>query len=208
MQCTDNLIGMSRFSQLFLAIVALLLLLPLFVAVGLLIKILMPGPILFRQNRVGKDGKLFQIYKFRSMKINDEQISITLEDDVRITPFGRFLRNSKIDELPQILNIIKGEMAIVGPRPDVPGYTDQLYGEDRIIMNVRPGLTGADSVVYPNEEKLLALQENPEEYYDKVLYPSKVAINVAYVKSRSSWGDWKIIFKTVWVLVKSKSLKV
>lgn len=162
----------------------------------------MPGPVFFRQDRVGMDAKVFRIYKFRSMRVNQSKISITLQNDARITPLGKFLRKTKIDEIPQLINILKGDMAIVGPRPDVPGYADKLQGEDRIILSVKPGLTGLDSITYPDEETLLSKQENPEEYYDRVLYPAKVAINVAYVKSRSCWGDWKIIFKTIGVVMK------
>lgn len=195
---------MSRFTQLILSLIALLLLSPLFLLVAASIKVSMPGPVFFRQNRIGRQGRIFRIYKFRSMRLNDEQTSITIQDDERITPFGRFLRNSKIDELPQLLNILKGEMAIVGPRPDVPGYADRLEGEDRIILQVRPGLTGADSVAYPDEESLLAMQKNPEEYYNQVLYPAKVALNVTYVKTRTCLGDWRIIFKTARVLISRK----
>jgi lipopolysaccharide/colanic/teichoic acid biosynthesis glycosyltransferase len=199
---------MSRTLTFILALLATLVLFPLLLLVAVLIKLSMPGPVLFRQIRIGQHGKKFLIYKFRSMKVNAEDISITLEHDERITPLGRFLRSSKIDELPQLVNILKGEMAIVGPRPDVPGYADCLEGENRMILSVRPGLTGADSVAYPDEEKLLAKQENPEEYYNRVLYPAKVALNISYVKSRSCWGDWKIIFRTIGVIVKSKSRRV
>lgn len=195
---------MSRFTQLILSLIALLLLSPLFLIIAISIKVSMPGPVFFRQSRIGRHGRIFRIYKFRSMRLNDERTSITIQDDERITPFGRYLRNSKIDELPQLLNILKGEMAIVGPRPDVPGYADRLEGEDRIILQVRPGLTGADSVAYPDEESLLAMQKNPEEYYNQVLYPAKVALNVTYVKTRTCLGDWRIIFKTARVLISRK----
>ncbi|MBW6499635.1 MAG: sugar transferase, partial [Bacteroidales bacterium] len=114
-----------------------------------------------------------------------------------------FLRRSKIDELPQLWNILIGHMSFVGPRPDVPGYADQLQGHDRIILGVRPGLTGPDSLAYPDEESLLARQPNPEEYYDQVLYPEKVRINREYLQRRTFWSDLGIIWKTfLWVLFK------
>ena len=131
------------------------------------------------------------------MKINKSKVSVTLKNDVRITSFGRFLRKTKIDELPQLLNILKGEMSVVGPRPDVPEYSLKLVGDDRQIFNMKPGLTGADSVHYPNEEFLLAKQKNPNEYYDKVIWPHKVKINKNYIKYWSFWLDIKIIIYTI-----------
>ena len=132
------------------------------------------------------------------MKVNKLNVSITLSNDSRITPFGKFLRHSKIDELPQLWNILKGDMSIVGPRPDVPGYSDKLLGEDQLLWTVKPGLTGMDSVTYPNEESILDLQSDPQQYYNEILWPDKVRINVWYVKNRSLWLDIKILFWTVW----------
>lgn len=194
---------MKRTFDFLLSLTSLLLLLPVFLVVAVLIKLSMPGPVFFRQLRIGRYGKPFRIVKFRSMVVNREAISITLEHDRRITPLGRFLRRSKIDELPQLWNILLGDMSFVGPRPDVPGYADQLQDHDRILLSARPGLTGPDSLAYPDEESLLAAQPNPEEYYDQVLYPDKVRINREYLQRRSFWSDLGIILKTfLWVLFK------
>jgi lipopolysaccharide/colanic/teichoic acid biosynthesis glycosyltransferase len=179
------------------AFMALLLLMPLLLLVSLLIKLTMPGPVLFRQIRIGFGGRPFTIYKFRSMKVNRSKVSITLSSDNRITPLGRFLRRSKIDELPQLWNILRGDMSVVGPRPDVPGYSDKLQGSDQLLWTVRPGLTGLDSISYPNEESILDQQSDPQKYYDEVLWPEKVRLNLAYIKNRSFWMDIAIILFTV-----------
>ena len=157
----------------------------------------MPGPILFIQERIGKGRVTFNILKFRTMKVKPDSSSITLPKDKRVTPFGVLLRKTKIDELPQLLNILKGEMSVVGPRPDVPEYSLKLVGDDRQIFNMKPGLTGADSVHYPDEESLLEHQENPVEYYENVIWPHKVKINKNYIKYWSFWLDIKIIIYTI-----------
>lgn len=157
----------------------------------------MPGPVLFRQTRIGFGGRPFTIYKFRSMKVNRSKVSITLSNDKRITPLGRFLRKSKIDELPQLWNILRGDMSVVGPRPDVPGYSDKLQGGDQLLWTVRPGLTGLDSISYPNEESILDQQPDPQKYYDEVLWPDKVRLNLAYIKNRSFVMDIAIILFTL-----------
>ncbi len=131
------------------------------------------------------------------MRLNDSKVSITLSNDDRITPTGRFIRKTKIDELPQLWNILRGDMSVVGPRPDVPGYSDQLKGEDQIIWTVRPGLTGLDSLTYPDEQSILDKQVDPQAYYDEVLWPAKVAINVVYVKTRSMHLDISILLRTL-----------
>lgn len=188
---------MKRSFDLLSSIIALLLLSPVLLFVALLIKITMPGPVLFRQTRIGLGGKPFTIYKFRSMKVNRDDFHITLNTDSRITPFGQFMRKTKLDELPQLWNIIVGDMSVVGPRPDVPGYADKLQGDDRLILTVRPGLTGAGSVKYNNEEDLLAMQDDPVYYNDHILYPDKVRIDLGYIKHWSFWLDLKIILFTL-----------
>lgn len=200
--------SLKRGFDFLLSFFALLILLPLFLVVGLIIKLSMPGPVFFRQKRIGRKGKPFSIYKFRSMVVNRDDISITLEGDRRITPFGKFLRRSKIDELPQLWNILKGDMSFVGPRPDVPGYADELKGEDRILLEFRPGLTGPDSLAYPEEEGLLARQPDPHRYYVEVLYPEKVRINRKYLQNHSFWKDLKILWRTaLWALGRKNSRK-
>ncbi len=152
----------------------------------------------FKQERVGKDGKLFNIMKIRTMKDDRETTTVvTTDQDTRITRLGRFWRKSKIDELPQLINVFKGEMSFVGPRPDVPGFADLLKGEERLVLSVRPGMTGPATLKYRNEEALLAHQDDPEWYNRNVIYPDKVRINFDYVKDYTFLADIKYIMKTV-----------
>src|SRR5690606_37702915 len=151
---------------------------------------------LFSQTRVGKNGQFFQIYKIRTMK-GVHEVAVTTEKSHRITSIGKFFRDSKLDELPQIFNILLGQMSFVGPRPDVPGYADELKGEDQIILTVKPGITGQAQLAFRNEEELLKLQENPHKYNDEVLWPQKVAINKEYVQNWSFFNDLNYIIKTL-----------
>ncbi len=157
----------------------------------------MPGPVFFTQNRVGKDGKLFTMVKFRTMTINHGGSTISVKGESRITLLGAILRKYKLDELPELWNILKGDMSFVGPRPDVPGYADQLKGEDRRILDIKPGLTGPASMKYANEEEILAMQENPVSYNNEVIYPDKVRLNLNYLEHWSFWLDLKIIVFTL-----------
>ncbi len=151
----------------------------------------------FLQKRVGQDGKLFTIIKIKTMYPDKKGSTITTATDSRITKSGRFFRRFKIDELPQLFNILKGDMSFVGPRPDVPGYADKLEGEDRIILSIKPGITGPASIKYKNEEEILAAVDNPKEYNDKVIWPDKVKINKEYIKNWSLRRDIYYIFKTL-----------
>lgn len=176
----------------------LLILLPLLIIVGILIHIKMPGgPIIFRQQRVGKYGKLFTMYKFRSMTVSHSGNSVSIKGEKRITPLGAQLRKYKLDELPELWNVLIGDMSFVGPRPDVPGYADKLKGEDSRVLLLKPGITGPASIKYRNEEELLAEHENPQKYNDEVLFPDKVKINIEYLDNWSFWHDIKIIIYTV-----------
>lgn len=157
----------------------------------------MPGPIFFRQKRVGYEAKLFRMVKFRTMKVNHGGSSISVKGESRITPLGATIRKYKLDELPEFWNILKGDMSFVGPRPDVPGYADLLEGDDRLLLSVKPGLTGAASLLFSNEEELLANQADPVKYNDEVLFPEKVRINNNYVQNRSFWLDLKIVVFTI-----------
>ena len=150
---------------------------------------------IFIQKRIGKEGKSFYLYKLRTMKGN--YISSVTTNQMEITNFGRFLRRYKLDELPQILNIIKGDMSWVGPRPDIEGYADQLTGEDRIILSVKPGITGPAQLKYRNEEEILSQVENPQQYNDEVIWKDKVRINKKYVKNWSLSQDLRYLYKTV-----------
>ena len=166
--------------------------------IAILIRLKMPGgPIIFKQKRVGQYGRLFTMYKFRSMTVAHSGSSVSIKGESRITPLGAKLRKYKLDELPELWNVLIGDMSFVGPRPDVPGYADKLTGEERRILLLKPGITGPASLKYRNEEELLAEQENPQEYNDKVLFPDKVRINIEYLENWSLWYDIKIILYTV-----------
>ncbi len=152
----------------------------------------------FIQTRVGQYGNLFTIYKIKTMKvIQGVDSSITSFGDVRITKSGAFFRKTKIDELPQLWNVLTGNMSFVGPRPDVPGYADKLKGSDRIVLSVKPGITGPAQIAYRNEEKLLETKTNPVSYNNTVIWPDKVEINKIYIKNRSFFKDINYIWKTV-----------
>lgn len=182
----------------FWGVAGLLLLWPLFIIVAILIKVKMPGgPVLFKQKRVGRYGKLFTMYKFRSMTVSHSGSSVSVAGEARITPLGATLRRFKLDELPELWNVMIGEMSIVGPRPDVPGYADKLQGNDRRILELRPGITGPASLKYRNEEELLAKVENPVEYNDTVIFPDKVRINLYYLDHYSFIDDMHIILCTL-----------
>jgi lipopolysaccharide/colanic/teichoic acid biosynthesis glycosyltransferase len=157
------------------------------------------GGFLFKQERVGRYGKIFYIYKIRTMKTSSDNknMFVTTANDDRILPFGKWLRRTKLDEIVELVNVLKGDMSFVGPRPDVKGYADKLEGEDRKILELRPGITGPASLKYINEEEILAKVDNPQQYNDEVIFPDKVKINLDYYYNRSFWGDIKIILKTI-----------
>lgn len=182
----------------FVSLLGLLVLFPLLVVVAAVIKCKMPnGPVIFKQQRVGKNGRLFTMYKFRSMLVGHGGSSISVAGESRITPLGAKLRKYKLDELPELWNVLIGDMSFVGPRPDVPGYADMLKGSDREILRLRPGITGPASLKYRNEEELLAKQENPQKYNDEVIFPDKVRINRYYLYHYSFVKDIQIIICTV-----------
>ena len=182
----------------FAAFVGLIVLLPVFLIVAILIKIKMPdGAVIFKQKRVGRNAKLFTMYKFRSMSVGHGGSSVSVAGESRITPLGAKLRKYKLDELPELWNVLIGDMSFVGPRPDVPGYADMLKGADREILRLRPGITGPASLKYRNEEELLAKQENPQKYNDEVIFPDKVRINRYYLYHYSFVKDIQIIICTV-----------
>ena len=161
-----------------------------------MIKIKMPGKVFFEQFRVGKNAQLFKMVKFRTMLENHGGNSISVKGESRITPLGATLRKYKLDELPELWNILLGDMSFVGPRPDVPGYADLLIGDDRLILKLKPGLTGPASLKYVNEEDLLANQTDPKNYNDTVIFPDKVRINLNYYRHGSFLVDLKIILYT------------
>ena len=153
---------------------------------------------LFIQKRVGKDGKLFDVYKIKTMKkVTGVETTITSANDIRITKSGAFFRKTKIDELPQLVNVLFGSMSFVGPRPDVSGYADMLQGDDKIVLSIKPGITGPASLKYKDEEEILAKQDNPTEYNDTIIWPDKVKINKEYIKNWSLKKDIIYIIKTI-----------
>ena len=176
----------------------LIFLFPVLIIISILIRIKMPGgPVIFKQKRVGQYGRLFTMYKFRSMTVAHSGSSISVKGESRITPLGAVLRKYKLDELPELWNVLIGDMSFVGPRPDVPGYADRLEGEHRRILLLKPGITGPASLKYRNEEELLAEQKEPQKCNDEFLFPDKVRINIEYLDSWSFWNDIKIIIYTV-----------
>lgn len=181
-----------------MALIGLLILWPVLAVVAVLIRVKMPGgPVIFKQRRVGRNGKLFTMYKFRSMTVGHGGSSVSVAGESRITPLGAKLRHYKLDELPELWNVLIGDMSFVGPRPDVPGYADQLKGEDREVLRLRPGITGPASLKYRDEEDLLAKQEDPQKYNDEVIFPDKVRFNRYYLHHYSFIKDIQMIFCTV-----------
>lgn len=181
-----------------MALIGLLFLWPLLIILAILIKVKMPGgPAFFTQKRVGQHGRLFTMHKFRSMAVSHGDSSISVAGEARITSFGATLRKYKLDELPELWDVLIGNMSFVGPRPDVPGYADMLTGDDRRMLELRPGITGPASLKYRDEEELLAKVDNPIEYNDKVIFPDKVRINLYYLDHYSFWKDIQMIIYTV-----------
>jgi len=152
----------------------------------------------FIQKRVGKDGKFFFILKIKTMKkVAGVDATITTSNDVRITKSGAFFRKTKIDELPQLWNVLIGQMSFVGPRPDVPGYADRLQGKDRRVLSIRPGITGPAQLAYRDEEDILSIQSDPVKYNDEVIWPDKVRLNLEYIENYSFFKDLHYIWKTI-----------
>ena len=208
---TFNRIIKFVFDRLVALIGLLVLALPLAV-IAIMVKIAMPdGPVLYQQERVGKDGKRFKIHKFRTMTNENECGTIAYPNRARITPLGAKLRRHKIDELPELWDVFIGNMSFVGPRPDVPGYADKLEGEDRVVLQMRPGITGPATLKYRDEEHLIEAyvkqakadgdlrseDEIAQWYNDEVIYPDKVKINLDYYRNYSFLNDIKIIFRTI-----------
>lgn len=179
--------------------IGLLCLAPVFVVMAIWIKLDSRGPVFYRQTRVGRYGRDFRIFKFRSMRVgSDKGRQITVgERDPRITRSGYFIRRYKIDELPQLINVFLGDMSVVGPRPEVRKYVDLYSEEQRKVFQVRPGITDLASIKYLNENELLSQVDDPDTYYIDVIMPDKLAINLEYIRHQSFMGDIKIIFNTL-----------
>ncbi len=195
---------MIRLFDLFLSLLLLIIFIPVFLLLALWIKIDSRGPVIYRQKRVGRYGKEFSMLKFRTMYHgNNTKLLLTLgEDDKRITPIGYYLRKLKLDELPQLLNVLRGEMSIVGPRPEVKKYVDLYTAEEKDILNVRPGITDYASIAYANESELLARQKNPEQFYIDSIMPEKIKLNRKFIEAPTIGNYFRIIFLTLKRIVK------
>jgi lipopolysaccharide/colanic/teichoic acid biosynthesis glycosyltransferase len=166
--------------------------------IGLCVRLTSSGPALFRQKRVGQGGKIFVVRKFRTMTVDHPKSStVTVRGDPQITGFGKLMRRFKLDEFPQLWNVLMGEMSLVGPRPDVPGYYDRLRGGDRRVLGLKPGITGPSTVKYADEEEILARHKDPKAFNDTVIFPDKVRINLEYLDLCGFWTDILWLRKTL-----------
>ena len=196
----------KRVFDLIFTVPGLIILLPFFIIIAVWLKIDSPGPVFYRQERVGQNGKLFRIYKFRTMVVDADKIglAITVGDDPRITRIGRILRRYKLDELPQLLNVVKGEMSLVGPRPEVSKYVN-MYNEEQLkVLEIMPGITDPASIKYKNENDLLAssqdedvLSNDPESIYVNMIMPDKILMNLEYAKRANVISDFAVIIRTI-----------
>ncbi len=196
---------MKRLFDIVFSLLGLIILSPFILVLAILIKEEDGGSVFYRGVRVGRHGKPFRIFKFRTMVVNAENIGgpSTADDDPRITGIGRFLRKYKLDELPQLINVLKGEMSLVGPRPEVPHYVNMLTKEERAILSVRPGITDWASICNSDEGAVLAGSPDPEKAYMEKIRPEKIRLQLKYVRERSFFVDLKIIFKTLRTIIPS-----
>ena len=194
---------MKRLFDIIASGLGLIFLSPLFIILAIWIKCDSKGPVFYKQVRVGRYNKDFYLYKFRSMYLDsDKKGLITIGNkDPRVTKSGYFIRKYKLDEFPQLINVFKGDMSLVGPRPEVRKYVDLYTPEQMQVLNVRPGITDLASIRYRNENEILEKVDNPDQYYIDVVMQDKLKINLEYIKSCSFWNDIKLIFKTFWVII-------
>ncbi len=189
----------KRIFDFLVSLMGIIILLPVFIIVSIAIKIDSKGNILFLQKRVGRYGKEFNIYKFRTMVTDAEKLGkqITVGNDNRITKVGAFLRKTKIDELPQLFNVLKGDMSLVGPRPEVPKYVSLYTEEQRKVLDIRPGITDMASLRYRDENEILGKVDNPEEYYINIIMKDKLSLNLEYIQKSNVFFDIFLIVKTI-----------
>lgn len=194
---------MKRLFDITASFLGLILLSPFLITISFLITLTMPGPILFRQQRVGKNRKLFKLNKFRSMSVKkgSEKGHFDIGDKSRITKLGRILRKFKLDELPQLFNVLVGDMSLVGPRPEVKKWTEIYPEKWDIVLKVKPGITDNASIFFRNEEEILANSCSPEKTYELEILPKKLDYYIDYVKNNSFWGDIKIILRTFHIII-------
>ena len=193
----------KRFFDIVVSLLGILITSPILLVVSVLIKLTSKGPVFYKQERIGKDEKPFFILKFRTMVVNADQqgLKITVGGDKRITGVGKFLRKSKLDELPQLFNVFVGQMSLVGPRPEVAEYVSLYNEEQRKVLSVRPGITDYASVCFRNENEILAEAENPQKEYIEHIMPLKLRYNAKYIEEMSVWTDLKLIFLTLYVIL-------
>ena len=198
--------AVKRILDIVLAVVGTIVLSPVLIILGILVKLTSKGSILYCQTRVGRNGKLFKIFKFRTMISGADKkgLSITVGGDSRITKVGRFLRKTKMDELPQFFNILLGQMSFVGPRPEVERYVDMYSQEQREVLKIRPGITDYASICFRNESEILARSDDPEREYIENIMPMKIKYNLKYVREMGVITDIKIIFLTFWSILGGK----
>ena len=188
----------KRIFDLLSALIVIIVFSPLLILLSVWIAFDSKGGVFYKQERVGKNGKLFNLLKFRSMRPNaDRAGQLTVGGDNRVTKVGRFIRKYKLDELPQLFNIVKGEMSVVGPRPEVPKYVDMYSEEQKKVLLALPGLTDFASIEYLDEQKILGAADNPEKIYIEEVMPAKLELNLKYIKERNFWLDIGLIFKTI-----------
>jgi lipopolysaccharide/colanic/teichoic acid biosynthesis glycosyltransferase len=190
-----------------LSVIALMVLSPALIVIAACILFESGLPVLFSQSRVGRNGELFRLHKFRTMRHGSTGTSITVAGDRRVTRVGSFLRKFKLDEIPQLWNIVRAEMAFVGPRPEVPEFVSVHEPMWLFVLQVRPGITDPASIAFHQEEKLLACTSDPISYYREALLPAKLAMNIAYMKQRSLWSDFQVVLRTVFCAVFPGKLK-
>lgn len=184
---------------------ALIVLSPLLLLLALLVRLSSPGPAFYRQKRVGRGGVLFDVLKFRSMRVGNSGPSVTAGNDPRITPIGARLRQWKLDELPQLINVLRGEMSLVGPRPEVERYVRHYTPEQRGVLEVRPGITGVSQLEFRHEETLLAGRDDVEAFYISTVMPAKLALDLRYVRERTLLGDIRLLLRTALAIFRKDS---
>ena len=197
---TDSQKYLKRGVDILLSLIGIIVTSPI-LAIGIVLSAISTSSCgLFFQKRVGRNGKLFLLIKLRTMKFSRyRNTNVTISNDPRITIIGKYLRKTKIDELPQLFNVLLGTMSFVGPRPDVPGYADLLEGKDRALLDLRPGITGPASLYFHNEEELLTKVTNPEHFNKEIIWPKKVILNLEYLENYSLFTDFNLIFKTLFI---------
>lgn len=196
---------MKRIFDLVFSLLFLILSIPFFLIISVVIKLDSPGPVFFKQKRIGKNGRIFALFKFRSMRLSktNSENMFEIGNISRVTKFGKFIRKNKIDELPQFINVLRGEMSIVGPRPEVEEWINIYQDRWKRIHGIRPGITDNASLLYRDEEKLLLESKNSRQTYQYEILPRKLDLYEEYLMNHSFWGDIKIIYNTILILFKS-----